>query len=96
MFALAKPGRLQEMLEAAGFVEVTVEAVEVEREYPGVDAFLEETLDLSLMFSDPYRALDEAGREKVSARMAALAAPYTAVDGSLRLPGRSLVAAANA
>ncbi len=96
MFALAESGRLAEMLEAAGFVEVTVEGVDVERNYPELDAYLEETLDLSMIFSEVYRGLDDAGRDAVRSRIAELAAPYTGSDGSVRLPGRSLVALANA
>jgi ubiquinone/menaquinone biosynthesis C-methylase UbiE len=96
MFALAESGRLAEMLEAAGFVEVTVEGVDIERSFSELDAYLEETLDLSMVFSEAYRGLDDAGRKAARSRIAELAAPYTAGDGSVRLPGRSIAALANA
>jgi SAM-dependent methyltransferase len=96
MFALATPGRLQEMLEAAGFVEVLVDGVGIERAYDGVDSYVREQLDLSLMFSDAFGALDEAGQSEVVALIGSLAEPYTGEDGSVRLPGSSLVALANA
>ena len=50
MFALARPGLLQERLESAGFVEVVVEAIEVGRSSADLDAFLGETLDVSRLF----------------------------------------------
>jgi SAM-dependent methyltransferase len=96
MFALATPGRLQEMLEAAGFVEVLVDSVAIERTYDGIDSFVREQLDLSLMFSEAFGALGEAGQSEVVALIGSLAESHTGEDGSVRLPGRSLVALANA
>jgi SAM-dependent methyltransferase len=96
MFALAAPGQLAEMLQDAGFVEVLVDAVELARSYPGVREYVEETLDLSAPFAETYARLDEAGQAEVDRSVAELARPYAAEDGSLRLPGRSLVASAGA
>lgn len=96
MFALAPPGRLEELLEGAGFVESVVEAVEVVREHLSPDDYVEESLDLSRLFSDAYKGLSEAQRAHVRREIAMLARPYAGPDGSLRLPGRSLVAVAHA
>jgi SAM-dependent methyltransferase len=96
MFALAAPGRLSEMLEDAGFVEVTVDSVELVRSYPGVREYIEETMDLSSPFAETYGRLDETAQAEVDRSVAELAQPYTGEDGSLRLPGRSLVASAEA
>jgi ubiquinone/menaquinone biosynthesis C-methylase UbiE len=96
MFALAVPGRLEEMLEDAGFVDPIVEGVAIERNYPDTDSYLRETSELSPMFSDAVGALDEASWTEVNARITELLAPYTAAGGELRLPGRSLAAIANA
>jgi len=96
MFALAAPGRLREMLESAGFVEVSVEAVELDRSHESVDDYLAETLDLSQAFADVFGGLPEAGQAEVKREVASLAAPFTQSDGSLSLPGSSLVALANA
>lgn len=97
MFALAAPGRLGELIESAGFIEVLVDGIQLERRYASVEAFIEEMVDLSRQFGDVYEGLqDDDVRAKVARTIASLAAPYAAADGSLRLPGRSLVAAAGA
>jgi SAM-dependent methyltransferase len=96
MFALAAEGRLQEMLEDAGFVEVEVESVELTRAYPGLREYVDETVDLSAMFSEAFERLAPEQREEVEREIAALAAPFVAQDGSVRLPGHSLLATASA
>jgi SAM-dependent methyltransferase len=96
MFALAAPGALAELLEGAGFVDVLVDAVDISREYAGLDTYIDEVLDLSGIFSGIFTDLDERQRQEVRRRIAELAAPFTGADGSIRLPGRSLAAAANA
>jgi ubiquinone/menaquinone biosynthesis C-methylase UbiE len=96
MFALAAPGRLEEMLEDAGFLDPVAERVAIERNYPDTDSYLRETSELSPMFSDAVGGLDEASWTEVSARITELLEPYTGAGGELRLPGRSLAAAANA
>jgi SAM-dependent methyltransferase len=96
MFALAPESRLRELLDSAGFVEVTVEAVELERSYATADEYIGETVDLSMMFAEVWKKLDAPARSDVLERVRELMAPYCAADGSLRLPGRSLVAAAGA
>jgi len=96
MFALAQPGRLRELLEAAGFVEVIVESVGVERVSSDVEEFVRETLDVSRMFGDVYERLSERERQEVLGRIAKLVEPHAGGEGVLKLPGRSLVAAASA
>ncbi len=96
MFALAAEGQLAELLEDAGFVEVLVESVALERRAPGVRDYVEEMLDVSVPFAEAYERLDEAGQAEVGRRIAELTEPYAEPDGSLRLPGRSLVALAGA
>jgi SAM-dependent methyltransferase len=96
MFALAPASRLRELLENAGFVDVLVDGVQLDRSYESVDAYVAETLDLSATFSEMWAKLEQSQRSEVIERIASLAAPYRVADGSLRLPGRSLVAAASA
>jgi hypothetical protein len=96
MFTLAAPGRLAELLQSAGFVDPTVSSVEVERNYETLESYLSETLDLSGLFSRALNALSADERERVREQIAALMEPYTKPDGSVRLTGRSLVAAATA
>ncbi len=96
MFALAVPGALSELLESAGFLEPTVEAVALERVYPHVKAYLEETLDLSRAFSGAWGEMTDDDHGEFERRLVELTEPYAAGDGSFRLPGKSLVAVANA
>jgi SAM-dependent methyltransferase len=96
MFSLGAPGRLQELLEDAGFVEVHVEAVAVQRRYERIEQYIEETAELSPMFSGRFRELSEEQRAAVVDMMTTEVERYTADDGSVILPGRSLVALAGA
>jgi ubiquinone/menaquinone biosynthesis C-methylase UbiE len=96
MFALAPEGRLSEVLEEAGFVDVMVEPVDLVRQYPSALEYVAETLDLTLSFAEVYERLDETEQAEVEWEIARRSEPYTAPDGSLRLPGVSLVALAAA
>jgi ubiquinone/menaquinone biosynthesis C-methylase UbiE len=94
MFALGDAGRLRELFESAGFVEVIIETVDVIRPEPSVERFIAGTLELSLLFKEAFERLSDSERDAVQRKIASLAEPFTAPDGSLALPGRSLVAAA--
>jgi hypothetical protein len=61
-----------------------------------VEAFIEETLDLSFMFASVFNELPEADQARVRERITELAEPYTAPDGSVELPGSALGAVADA
>jgi SAM-dependent methyltransferase len=92
MFALADRDALSELLEAAGFVEVAVEAVEVVRSLPSVEAFLAQSRDVSLSVGPALEGMSEAHRAEFVAVLRETAAPYLDEHGALTLPGRSLVA----
>jgi ubiquinone/menaquinone biosynthesis C-methylase UbiE len=96
MFALSDAGRLSEMLSDAGFSEVLVDTVDVAREYESINGFLAGVLDLSQAFSQARHELADDEWAKVEARVTALADPYRQDGGGLHLPGRSLVARAEA
>ena len=96
MFALAAPGLLEEMLGDAGFLDVTVDGVELGRERASIDGFIGQTIDLSKAFADVFLSLSEAQRAEVVDLIRTLAEPFTSADGSVRFPGRSLVALASA
>jgi SAM-dependent methyltransferase len=96
MFRLAPAPRLQELLESAGFLEVTVEPVTLERAFGTVDEYVEETRDLSGVLREALAGLADAESEAVIDKIRSLAEPFTAADGSLRLTGSSLVASAAA
>ena len=96
MFALGQPGQLEQLLASSGFLDVLVEQVDVGRTPPSVDAYLEETLDLSTPFRDTVAQLSKDQWQEVVNRIVSLAEPFTDADGSLRLPGAALVATAAA
>ncbi len=95
-FILSAPGRLEGLLEDAGFVEWRIDTVELTEEHEDVDAYLQEASELSTIFGGPWSRLDDAQRAEVRERVAELAAPYTNGDGRITLPGVTLVAAASA
>ncbi len=95
-FALAAPGRLQELLEQAGFVEVRIDALELVRRHASFAELWETTLDLSRAFHDAVLSRPASEIAEIEASVAERFAPYTAADGTLEIPARTLVAAASA
>ena len=95
-FALSAPGELAERLSAAGFTDVLVEPVAIERTYQSVTDWLGESVDLSMTFSSTWRDLDSSQRQVVQREAERLAERFTRADGSLVMPGRSLGGAAEA
>jgi ubiquinone/menaquinone biosynthesis C-methylase UbiE len=95
-FALADPKRLGTLLEEAGFTEVLVDAIAVEQRTAGFDHFWEATLDLSRNFHDAVLSQREEEIAGIREALAKQLEPYTSDDGSLAIPGRSLVATASA
>jgi SAM-dependent methyltransferase len=96
MFALAQPGLLAEMLAEAGFVDIRVQSIGLERFYNSFEDYWSETLDLSQMVSGALEPLARERRMAVENRVRELAEPFSDGDGRLMLPGRSLAAAAGA
>jgi len=95
-FALAAPGRLRELLDDAGFGEVTVEAVDFEFRAPNLDEWWEQMLKNSSRVRSAMAALAPAEHYATRDAVDAAYAPYVQPDGSVRLPARTLVAAAEA
>lgn len=96
MFKLAADGVLAELLENAGLVDVTVAPVAIERRVDGIDQYIAETLQISPTFRAGYAELEFDQQQEIRRRIAIAAKPYTASDGSLALPGSSLLATASA
>lgn len=94
MFRLGGDGMLAELLEGAGLVDVTVSPVAMERRVGSVDEYLEQTVEMAAGLRAVYRDLSSDQQLELRERIAAVALPYTGDDGSLRLPGSSLVASA--
>ena len=75
---------------------MVVDSVELIREVADAHEYVEEMLAVSVPFAEVYECLGAAARSDVERAMENLAQPYVTTDGSLRLPGRSLVACAGA
>jgi SAM-dependent methyltransferase len=95
-FALAGDGALAELLQDGGFTEVEVQPVSLLRRAASIQDMVQESADVSPGFSAAWRTLTEEQRAEVVAHMARAAAPFTDDDGSVTLPGVSLVARASA
>jgi SAM-dependent methyltransferase len=95
-FALAGDGALAELLQDGGFTDVEVQPVSLLRRAASIQDMVQESADVSPGFSAAWRTLTEEQRAEVVAHMARAAAPFTDDDGSVTLPGVSLVARASA
>ena len=96
MFRLAADGELSELLESAGFIDVDVQPVALRREYRRAQDYIDETVEMSPLLGRAYGELDEAQRREIAERITDGLAEFTAADGSIVLPGSSLVAIAAA
>ncbi len=95
-FALGSAERVAELLGDAGFAEGRVEALELTRRHDSFEELWESTLDLSRVFHDAVLARPEDEIEQIKQALAERFAPFAAADGSLAIPGRTLVAHASA
>jgi SAM-dependent methyltransferase len=96
MFAFAPAGRIERLLDEAGFSGAVVEAVDLPARYASFEEWWETTLDLSAQRARAIAQLDAAGQADLRERMRAETIRYTAADGALEFPARTLVAAAEA
>jgi ubiquinone/menaquinone biosynthesis C-methylase UbiE len=94
-FVLGSPARVAELLEQAGFAEIEVQAVDLLRRHPDFEELWDSTLDLSRNFHDAILARPQSEIEQIRVSLAERFAPYTAGDGALEIPGRTLVARAS-
>jgi SAM-dependent methyltransferase len=95
-FALGSSERVIELLDQAGFAEVRIETLDLRRRHPSFEELWESTLDLSRALHDTILDCPESEIAEIHAALAKRFAPFTAPDGSLDIPGRTLVASAGA
>ena len=96
MFAFAPSGRLEALLEGAGFTEVELDVVELTFTYADLDEWWEDRVTLSIPFADTLEQLDPARRDQVRTAIDDRLRRFADADESLRMPGRALMAAATA
>jgi SAM-dependent methyltransferase len=95
-FAFAQPGRIEELLDAAGFDDVVIEALDLRFHYPSRDAVFDTFLDLSPTGSATLSELSPADHTRFRDALDERLGPFVRSDGGVELPGRTLVAAAGA
>ncbi len=95
-FALGDAGRFAELLADAGFAEVAVEELELVRRHTDFEEFWDTTLDISRQFHDAVMSLPELQAAAIRDGLRRRLEPYTSPDGTLEIPGRTLVAKASA
>jgi SAM-dependent methyltransferase len=95
-FALGDPERVRALLAGAGFVEIDVQPLDVCQRHDSFDHFWETTLDISRIFHNAVLSRPEPEIAEIRAALAARLEPFLASDGTLEIPGRTLVASASA
>ncbi|HTR72628.1 MAG TPA: methyltransferase domain-containing protein [Solirubrobacteraceae bacterium] len=95
-FALGDKERVRELLAGAGFAEIDVQALDLSQRYDSFEDFWETTLDISNAFHDAVLSRAEVEIDEIRAGLATRLRPFTAADGTLSIPARTLVASASA
>jgi SAM-dependent methyltransferase len=95
-FSFAAPGRIEELLQSTGFEDVEVDALDFVFEAESVDDWWEHVLRTSPRMAEEVPRLAPADHYRLREAWDAAYAPYAQADGTLRLPARTLVAAASA
>jgi SAM-dependent methyltransferase len=95
-FALGDREQLTALLEDTGFTEIAITPVEMLRRHVDFEEFWDLSLDLSRSFHDAVMSRPEPEIAEIREALAARLEPFTRPDGGLELPGRTLVAGAEA
>lgn len=96
MFAFAGEGVIAELLLTAGFEDVEVGAVDIVFRPSSFDDWWEYQFDTSRALAGALAAVAPEDRDAIHDAVEQRLAPWRRDDGSLELPGRTLVAAASA
>jgi len=87
MFRCAQPGAMASLFEAAGLHDVNESEVPITTGYPSFDQYWEMTNEVSAPIVMAMNQLDQAGRDRVKAKMREALASNTGSDGVVRLGG---------
>ena len=96
MFSFAQPGRIEDLLAGAGFTEIVVEGVDVIFPVASFDQWWEYQFDITPSLSETLAKATPEQRDEVYEGVQGRLEPFRAEDGSYALPGRTLVASAEA
>lgn len=95
-FALSADGQVTELLQAAGFGEITISAVDIAMRAASLDDFWQLIVSMSSTLGPLVKQLKPAEHVAVRDAVDAVWSRYSAKDGSVAVPGRALVASASA
>jgi len=94
--AFGRPGRIEELLDVAGFDDIEVAPLDFAFHAASLDEWWEHSIAMSGSFSRVVGGLSPAEHYALRDAVDAAYAPYVRDDGSLAIPARALVAAASA
>jgi SAM-dependent methyltransferase len=94
--AFGVPGRIEELLDAAGFDDVQVDALDLEFHAPSLDDWWDHAVQTSGRITRIVAGLSPAEHYALRDAVDAAYAEFVRSDGSLAVPARTLVAAASA
>ena len=94
--AFGRPGRIEELLDAAGFDDIEVEPLDFAFHAAGLDEWWEHSIAMSGSLSRALAGLSPADHYALRDAVDDAYAPYVRADGSVEIPARALVAAASA
>jgi SAM-dependent methyltransferase len=89
MFAMGMPGRIRELVTAAGFADPDIEAIEFSFRYADADDLWDALVQLAGPVARAVRALPEEEREATRAAILGNVEPYRNDDGSYTTPASS-------
>lgn len=95
-FALSDRAELGDVLATAGFQEVVIDAVDINFAFASLDDVWETQRDMSPTLSGLTKSLTPADHYRLRDAFDARLEQYVATDGSVDVPGRTLVAVASA
>jgi hypothetical protein len=95
-FSLGSADAVRELLEATGFDDVEVDALDLTVDFPSLDEWWDHVMQTSMTTAEIVRGLAPAEVYRLRDLVDAGYAPYVRDDGSLNAPARALVAAAGA
>ncbi len=96
-FALGDRDRLEDLLAAAGWIDdVEIDAIDFAFTARDTETWWQQQVDCSITLRDLTARLSPAEHYRLRDAVDAELEPYTQPDGSLRVPARTLVAAASA
>jgi SAM-dependent methyltransferase len=95
-FSLAAPGAVGELLAGAGLLDVHVSTVAMVRTFSDLEDYLAFVTEMAASIGAVHRGLAPADRAAVNDRLTQELVPFTDADGSISLPGSTLVATASA